>query len=510
MLNPIKTIKKLLSRPALTTESAPASESASIAAYLDPYTKIIQNEDPILLTRGGGDLKVYQEVLRDDQVKSTFQQRRLSVISKQWIVEAGGKDAMSKAAADALSANIKNISWDAISDKMLFAVMHGYAVGEVIWEQQDNLISIADIKVRDRNRFKFNVDGELYLIKADFQYAAMPDRKFWVVSTGADTSDNPYGLGLAHWLYWPVFFKRNGIKFWLIFLEKFGQPTAVGKLPTGKENDQTMKNKVLAALKSIATDVAITVPEGTIIELIEAKRSGAADYEALKDAMDAAIAKIVLSQTMTTDDGSSHSQSETHAGVRDMVIAADADMLCESFNQSVVKWWWEYNQAAFPDAKQPRIYRQVKPAADLNKTAERDKNICELGYEPTEEYIRETYGEGWQKKQVQPQPVLPVPNPNPDSSNFAENPIIDLIKLGQRSDQVALLDAANKLATNYQGVIGDRVQQLLDYAESSHDFETFQKRLNELVADLPSQQTVEKIEQASFFSRLLGMNRGQK
>jgi hypothetical protein len=52
----------------------------------------------------------------------------------------------------------------------------------------------------------------------------MPERKFWTFSAGAATDDEPYGLGLGHFLYWPVFFKRNDIKFWLIFLEKFAAP----------------------------------------------------------------------------------------------------------------------------------------------------------------------------------------------------------------------------------------------------------------------------------------------
>ena len=168
----------------------------------------------------------------------------------------------------------------------------------------------------------------------------------------------------------------------------------------GKENDQPTRTKVLSALRAIATETGVLLPEGAEVELLEATRSGAADYEAMKNAMDSAIAKIVLSQTMTTDDGSSRSQSETHADVRDMVVKADADLICESFNNTVVKWWFEYNQAAFPNAKPPRLYRNIEPEEDLGKRAERDQKISQLGFEPTEEYIKETYGDGWVKKQV--------------------------------------------------------------------------------------------------------------
>jgi phage gp29-like protein len=117
---------------------------------------------------------------------------------------------------------------------------------------------------------------------------------------------------LAHHLYWPVFFKRNGMKYWAVFLEKFGQSTPAARLPQGQMNDESLKQKALEALQAIQVDSGVLIPDGVIIELIEAARSGTADYQGLIDKMDAAISKIVLSQTMTTDNGSSRSQAEVH------------------------------------------------------------------------------------------------------------------------------------------------------------------------------------------------------
>lgn len=502
MLNPLKVLKKALQRPVLQQEVAPASETAGIALYLDAYSKILPNQDTVLMAKGYGDLKIYQEVLRDDQVKSTFQQRRLAVIAKPLTVEAGADDEVSQKAADALSKNLKAINFDDITDKMLYAIFYGYGVGEVVWGQQDNLISIATVKVRDRARFAFNIDRVLFLLKSNFQHEKMPDRKFWTLSTGSDHSDNPYGLGLAHYLYWLTFFKRNDIKFWLIFLEKFGQPTAVGKLPTGKESDKATRSRLLQALRAIATETAIVVPEGAEVSLLEAARSGAADYEALKNAMDAAISKVVLSQTMTTDNGSSRSQSETHADVRDMVVTADADLLCESFNQSVVQWWFEYNQAAFPGASCPRVYRKTIKDEDLDARAERDTKISSLGFEPTEEYIRETYGEGWVKKQGVALPVLPA-------QNFSEANL-DINYLQNRADQMNLVNAADQVANDYEVVLGQRVNQLLDFAESEHaDFESTEQFITQLMREMPPANAVNVVQKASFASRLLGLLRGQ-
>jgi phage gp29-like protein len=490
----------------ITRELAPSIESAVLIT--EPYLKIMANPDGILSSKGAGDFKIYQEVMRDDTVKSTFQQRRLAVVSSEWTVDPGADDAASKAAAEALKEDLEAINWDAITDQMLFAVFYGYGVAEVMWSQRDGRIVFDGIKVRDRARFRFGIDSSLFLRQVDGSFSKMPDRKFWVVNTGADHSDNPYGLGLAHWLYWPTYFKRTDIKFWLIFLEKFGMPTAVGKAPAGQANDPNTRARILQALRSIATDSAVVLPEGAEVELLEATRSGAASYEAMKDAMDKAIAKIVLSQVMTSEAVGGQYKADVQDSVKQQVVKADADLVCESFNRGPVKWWTEYN---FPGAKPPRVYRITEPKEDLQARAQRDKAIKELGYEPTEEYIRETYGEGWIKSKTPPAGgPQPFANVDPNAPDFAEAALIAALKTGQRADQVALLDAAQQFANKHQDMIGARVQQLLNYAESSDDFETFRKRLVEMMAEAPTQEMVQPIERGGMFARLLGAFRAQR
>jgi phage gp29-like protein len=499
------------------TELASIDKAPGIA--LDSYLGLMTNPDKILSTKGGGNYTLYQETLRDDQVKSTFQQRRLAVVSAPWEVDPGiENNRAAKKAADALRENLKAINFDAITDQMLFGIFYGHAVGEVMWNLNGSMVDIGSIKVRDRSRFRYGVDGSLYLQRKDFQFEQMPERKFWTFNTGADHGDNPYGLGLAHWLYWPVYFKRSDIKFWLVFLEKFGMPTVKGTLPAGQIDNQALRNKLLDALNSISTDSAIIVPEGAQVELIEAARSGSASYEEMQKTMDAAIAKIVLSQTMTTDNGSSRSQAEVHSGVKEEVVKADADMVCESLNRTVVKWWAEYN---FPNAAQPRVWRRTEPEENLNTRAERDGKIYAMGYEPTEEYITETYGEGWVKKQVQDMtldnvtnpdgsPINPSQDPNTDSQQFAESIKLALIKSGNRADHTTIVEAARKFASQYETVLGDRVDSLLSFADQSGDYETFRKHLVEMLGEQPSDKAAEKIRRANFVSRLVGALRAQR
>lgn len=483
------------------------------------YVDILDAGDTVLRSKGGiANLAIYRELLRDDQVAATWMQRRLAVTSCDIMVEPGAEDAASKAAAEALQADLAELNWDDVTDKMLFSVFYGWGVAEILWAPKDGRITFGAIKVRDRARFRFDIRGGLHLWTSGSGFVEMPDRKFWTLTSGADHHDEPYGLGLAHALYWPVFFKRNDIKFWLIFLEKFGMPTALAKLPKHQLEDPAERAKAIKMLRQIATDAGVVVPEdgesGPIVELLEAARSGAADYEGMKSAMDAAISKIVVGQTMTTDNGSSRAQAQVHEGVAEKIVEADSDLLCGSFNRGPVKWWTEMN---FPGAVPPKVYRHTEPPEDLVQRAERDTKIFSLGYEPDEAYIEETYGKGWTKKKApEPMPGAPglpgQPGQQP-GANFAEGDeaaALKALRAARRGDQQALVDAAINFAEQYQTIMGRQVGAILQAAEEAGDPAVFRERLNEILEADPAPEAVTSLTRAGFFARMMGALRSQR
>ena|GEM_PF-3564246 len=356
-------------------------------------------QDGVLRSRGG-DYKIYEEVLRDDQVCSAFQQRRRAVISREWEIVPGGSRRADKKAADFIQEVLDHVGWDNVTDKMLYGTFYGYAVAECLWMRDGNNVAVDKIKVKKQRRFRFDIDSNLRLLTLNnsLEGELLPERKFWHFCTGGDNDDEPYGLGLGHWLYWPVFFKRNGMKSWLIFLEKFGQPTAHGTYPNGASPEE--QKKLLQALGAIQEDSGVVTPEGMIIKLLEAARSGTADYSTLLDKMNAAISKVVLSQTMTTDDGSSRSQSETHLSVRDDVVKSDSDLVNGSFNNSVVEWLCDWN---YPDAARPKVWRRLDAAPDLDQQAQREQTIFQMGFRPTLKHVQDTYGGEWTDTQAQGQ-----------------------------------------------------------------------------------------------------------
>lgn len=146
----------------------------------------------------------------------------------------------------------------------------------------------------------------------------------------------PYGEELATWLYWPMRFKRMTTAEWVLFLEKFAAPTVVGRYPAGGAATREQIDALLAAARDVRRDTAAVIPEGMTLELLEASRSGQVEFGSLAAMMDATIAKTILGQTMTTDDGSSRSQAEVHERMRLQIIKSDAT---SSARISIVTRW---------------------------------------------------------------------------------------------------------------------------------------------------------------------------
>lgn len=415
--------------------------------YVDAM-RIQQPDDSVLNIRGGSDYKLYEEVLRDDQVHACFEQRRRAVVGKELQVDAGGTSKKDKAAADYLREQLNNVGFDRATDMMLYGIHYGHAVSEMMYASDGRFHALAGIKVRNRRRFGFDGAGRLRMRTVRNPAGElMPDKKFWAYSIGADHDDDHYGKGLGHWLYWPAFFKRNGLSYWLLFLEKFGQPTAKGEYDSNTATEKDV-NTLLQALTAINTDSAIAIPKGMAVELLQAARSGTADYVALYDRMDAAIAKVILGQTASTQGTPGKlGNDELQGDVRLDLIKADADLICESFNRTVVPWLIDWN---FGDgAALPRVYRKIEQAEDTNKRAERDSKIYQMGFTPELEYINETYGGKWREREGAVAPSAPKNLPAPDVIDMDMKPSVDL----ESVQQAALNGAQIKSLSDVIGLV---------------------------------------------------------
>lgn len=492
---------EVIGRKPSLPEIATSNDGRDITRGFIPQDLLAPPTDAVLIGKGGGNYRIYEEVARDDQVKTCRQQRELALIAKEWRVEPADKSRKAKLAADRLTAVLERIGWDDKTQKMLAAVLYGFAVAEIIWATDGAEITIDAIKVRNRSRFGFLPNGELRMMTSTqmTQGEVLPPAKFWAFSCGADHDDDPYGMGLGHYLYWPVFFKRNGIKFWLYFLEKFGQPTALGKYPANASTDE--KKRLLQALSAIQTDSAIRIPEGMTVELLEAARSGTADYTALIDRMNAAISKVYLGHTGSTDATPGKLGGEDNAGdVREDLITADADLVCGSFNMTVSRWLTAYND---PSAPVPRVWRKVEPPEDLKACAETDKVIFDMGYKPTLKYINDKYNGEYEVNAPQTDGAVLPGAGNANSSTGPADTIKGTGKQAQfaeasgDADPTPVSAQADRLAVEAGPAVKSLVESIRAKADSAESLEALRDDLLNSYGDLDSRELV-KVMQFGF------------
>ena len=452
--------------------------------------------DSVLQLRGAGNYDIYQDIRSDAQVHATLQQRQLSMVSAEWEVMPGGDKRVDRQAADQLTEQLTAVNWDKVSSLMHWGVFYGFGVAEMLWGRDGSHVSIEDIKTRDRNRFRFDAAGRCRLLTtASPSGELLPPAKFWQFSTGADHADEPYGLGLAHWCYWPVQFKKQGIRFWLIHLDKFGSPTAKGVFPPNASKEE--QNKLLYTLRAIQTDSGIIVPEGTDISLLERSAGGRAEHHELVRYMDGMIAKVNLGQTLTSESEGGQYKAEVQMEVRQALTKADADLLCDSFSRGPATWLSNWN---YPNAVPPRVRRLTEDPEDLNSRAEREHKLWQMGFVPTLETVNETYPGEFERVAA----AGTEPDPAADGGvGGLEKAFAEALQTGLGDDLAdPYSDQLQRKAADDMTALIAPLKRLVMTAES---MEALRDGIYDLYADLPSDQLAVLMAEGMAAAELGGM-----
>lgn len=453
-----------------------------------PFMGALREVQDTVLRRLGNNYSVYRELRRDDQVHACFQQRRLALTSRPLLIEPGASDAASVAAAEFLRENLEQIPFDRACDKMLWGAFYGHSVAECMWEVRENKVWLARPKVRLPWRFRFAMNGSLRLLTqaAMHEGQPVPERKFWTSSFGADNDDDPYGLGLAHQLYWPIFFKKQGLSFWLRALEKYGAPSTYTKYPAGA--DEKTQQSALMVARRLRLDGAAAMPENMTVALLEAAR-GTVDQATFLRQMNAAIAKIILGQTMTTDDGSSLSQSQVHMEVREELTDADAELLCESFQTGPARWLteWNFPGAAVPIVRRPSAEDEAASAQLMKLKGEAIKALIDAGLEPEDPEVITRMVPGWRlaKKAA-------APPASPSSPAFAE-----------AAPDADAIDAYAE-GLDWEPLIKPLRDRIVSFVEAQPDLQTAADQLGALLAGPADNDLVTALSRVLVEARLGG------
>lgn len=446
---------------------ATADNDITIAFWND----ILPLQDPTVDAKAPGrGLALYDEVMRDGRCRSALAKRKSKLKRRDWTVEAASEEPQDEKAAELARSVLASIGFDSLCDALMEAVLKGFAIAELLWgRNRDGFIVPIGFRDHDQRRFVFDTAWRPRLLTRTeiMRGIELPQRKFITHRFGAK-ANNPYGLGLGATLYWHVLFKREGVAFWLVFLEKFASPTVVGKYPVG--TPQPEQEKLRQTLQSMVAQGSLVVPIGTDVALLEAARTGALNYEEWCRYWDEQTAEVVNGETLSTNirGEGSRAAAETHAEEGDGIVDSDCDDLSATLNETLMRWVTELN---FPDANPPTVWRRrpKNVAAEEEQRAAREKRHQErlktlrllksFGYQLTDECARleEDFEAPLTIVAASPEPT-PV-DPDKPGAEFAdsEDPIAHLL--------ADLIDEGDPAFADFLGDIETAFREARGYAD---------------------------------------------
>lgn len=117
---------------------------------------------------------------------------------------------------------------------------------------------------------------------------------------------------------------------------------------------------------------------------------GAAVFGELIEYIDRNISKLVLGQTMTSDDGSSMAQAKIHNDVRLDILKADCRQLAQTINRDLIKPFVAFNFG--PQDVYPQVEFPVAEPEDTKALSDNLAKLVPLGLRVPQRTVREKLG----------------------------------------------------------------------------------------------------------------------
>lgn len=450
----------------LTSEAAPRWRDPMLSAYLG----IVPNEDALLRDKAGGDIALYRDLKNDAQVFSCLQKRIHSQICRPWSVVPVRENEGDDAVAERITAALESAGLNAACAALLDALLTGFAVVEIVWQYDAGAWIPAQLIQRATRRFVWVQDEgqplQLRLLTRDnlLRGEPLPPRKF-IVHQCQTADGNPLGDSLGRQLYWPVYFKKRAVVAWNKLNDRFGSPTPWGRYPRNASAEE--KRTLEAALRAFSNDGYVSTPEGTLIELLESSLSGnVTSQKELCTYMDDAISAVILgTEPRNGSGGAQAAAAKEREDVRLDLTAADAELLCDTLNKTLLRWMCDLNGW-------PRylLTRTVKSEVDRESEARADAIVAGMGYRLTLDAVREKYGEGWEVTA----PTFAPASPEASLSLTAPRGGADVLEAARRTSGAAPTLTHEAESTDFASAaeaqmdaVGDAIDAAVD-AELAH------------------------------------------
>ena len=290
---------------------------------------------------------------------------------------------------------VRNLKVEQIISQVLEAPFLGFSVCEVIWKEVSGKWVPASVEQKPNRWFVFDKENRLrFLTRGNLEPGELlPEYKFLLIQN-FPTYDNPYGIRTLTRCFWPVTFKKGGFKYWSIFMEKFGIPWLIGKVPPATTRET--RDEILAMLTAMVQNAVAVINDNESIDTLSAggksssTQSGSIGvFQGMVNAANGEISKAILTQTLTTEvgDKGAYAASQSHLSVRQDLCAMDKKLVAGVFNQ-LFRWICELNFSGLTVFPTMRFVEEEDAKEEL---ARRDSQLRSQGVKLKKAYYVRAY-----------------------------------------------------------------------------------------------------------------------
>ena len=448
--------------------------------------------------------------MRDIHYRSVLSTRKDAVCGLEIRVEPASDDRKDIEIAQAVENDIiKNRAarFVPLLRDMLDALAKGFSVNEITWDTSGKTWKPKKYVWKDPRWFQYDKEtGQTLMLRDELTTELHPliQNKF-IIHEPHLISGTQIAGGLALPALFYFMLKSYDVTSWAAFIDRYGFPIRLGKYSRKATQDDI--KTLRRAIASIGADFGAVIPEGATIEIIESKTSSENTdaYQKMATWIDKQISKLVLGQTMTTDDGSSRAQGEVHEEVRQDIAAADSIAIADTLNSSLVVPYVNFNFGE--QERYPEIVLYKPDEKNIEQIVSSIEKLAPHGLTVRADEVRSLLG---LSKPEEKDEVIGGRMPIDDFSgtgieqNSATKELNAAVSQRTESDSSFVSD----VESDYSGdliPISDEIAEVLEKAsDKAIDFDSFKKELLRLSSEWTPDKIAELMAVAFFSARAKG------
>jgi len=266
-------------------------------------------------------IRVYKEITLDAHLFSVMQQRKNKVLARGFkLVDKEGE------VNDEATAILKTDWLHKFINYTLDAVFYGYSLvefGPIVDDEFTKLQLVPrEYVIPDNQTFTTTLGGEGLPFN-------VPPFNAWTIFIG-----DPKDLGLLNKAAPLVLWKRLVMAVWAEYNELYGVPLRVGKT---ESRDPDVRQNLEDMLTNLGASAWGLFDKEDEIEIVSGiKVGGQGTYRDFIKMADAQLSKLIVGQTMTTEDGASRSQAEVHASILESFTGNDLTAVAYCINNKLL------------------------------------------------------------------------------------------------------------------------------------------------------------------------------